>query len=183
MHGSIDWVKIERNPNGYFSNKCNLLFRKENNNLKHTKKTVVDEEDACDLVRVTDRECLRKQIEDRDFQKELKFPGIAGLGTYKPLHKIPGLAVSWANGCKALRNANEIIAIGFSLSPFDGMARLQFASAMLAKEHRKPKVRVVDPNASILKSNFESVFGKVEVIETEWEKLDWTNPFQEKVRQ
>ncbi|MHC4626611.1 MAG: hypothetical protein ACYTDV_06490, partial [Planctomycetota bacterium] len=105
--------------------------------------------------------------------------GIAGLGRYKPLDRIPGSGQVWHNAGRALYQADEIYIIGFSLSPFDTMARLHFAGVMCNRSEKKdlPKmVTLVDPRARDLKKDFVSVFGAetpMEICEQEAQEVDW----------
>ena len=105
--------------------------------------------------------------------------GIAGLGRYKPLDAIPGSGRVWHNAGRALYRTDEIYVIGFSLSPFDTMARLHFAGVMCerAKKRDVPKsVVLIDPCASDREANFRSVFGpdvRIVPIQKPAEEVDW----------
>jgi hypothetical protein len=80
---------------------------------------------------------------------------------------------------EAMEKAEEIYVIGFSLSPFDNMARLHFAGARLkrAEEGKLPeRIILIDPNACRLESNFRSVFGidtPIKLYQQKAEKIDW----------
>jgi len=106
-------------------------------------------------------------------------PAIAGLGSYKLLENLPGLGWVWRNAMRSIAQAEEIYVIGFSLSPFDTMARLHFAGVMCkrAEKGNLPKViTLIDPNACENKSNFRSVFGPdvpIRAIEQHAEDVDW----------
>lgn len=104
---------------------------------------------------------------------------IAGLGRYKPLSKLVGSGAIWNNAFEAMHNCKQIYIIGFSLSPFDTMARMHFGGIMMErskKDSRLPLITLIDPLASELKSNFESVFGcdaSIDIVEKEGGKVDW----------
>ena len=91
------------------------------------------------------------------------FFGIAGLGRYKPLHKVPGLGPTWFKAFKALKEAEEIYILGFSMSPYDTMVQFHFSAVVKGERKRPPdKVVVVDPNAKEIEDRFRSVFGDIE---------------------
>jgi hypothetical protein len=75
--------------------------------------------------------------------------------------------------------SQEIYVIGFSLSPFDTMARLHFAGVMCerAKKQSMPtKVVLIDPSATDRLANFSSVFGRdvrIDLIQKPAEEVDW----------
>ena len=85
--------------------------------------------------------------------------GLAGLGSHKPLHKLPGSAKIWDSAFQAIRDASEIFVIGFSMSPYDTMTRFHFSAVL--HERQKPLLRTVvaDRNAIALASSFHRVFG------------------------
>jgi hypothetical protein len=106
--------------------------------------------------------------------------GIAGLGRYKPLDQMPGTGEVWHNAGRALYKADEIYAIGFSLSPYDTMARLHFAGAMCerAKKNRLPqKITLIDPSTNdSLEADYRAVFGRqtpLEAVQKRAEEVDW----------
>jgi hypothetical protein len=180
MHGSINWFMTPRDQDSSFEG-YPLLFRKSDRNrdLKGFKATGEAEYDY--VLRRCPDEYLDNRITHRDLQRGDKqyYIGIAGLGRYKPLHKLPGTGEVWFNAMKALREADEVYIVGFSLSPYDSMARLHFGGEMLKRteERRLPKkVVLVDPNAVELKDNFQSVFSADVQIEShpkKAEKADW----------
>ncbi len=124
---------------------------------------------------------MATQIKDRFAQKSSKKYGIgiAGLGRYKPLDAIPGSGQVWHNAWRSLYEADEVYVIGFSLSPFDTMARLHFAGVMCArakKQSMPTKVVLIDPYATDRLANFRSVFGRdvrIELIQKPAEEVDW----------
>jgi len=181
MHGSINWAIVPRNQVGNFG--YPLLFRKEDQNLKEdTDKPTGETEYDSVLLRIPD-DRLANRIENRVFQMGHKQYGIgiAGLGRYKPLDEIPGSGRVWHNAGRALYQADEIYVVGFSLSPFDTMARLHFARAMCerAKNGRQSlpqKVVLIDPHACSLERRFREVFGPdvhIEPLQKPAEEIDW----------
>lgn len=184
MHGSINWAVVLRDQVDNFG--YPVLFRKEDQNAKNTTPSPNEPEYTCVLLRIPDDK-LSNRIENRFFQKGNKQYGIgiAGLGRYKPLDTLPGSGPVWHSAGRALYHADEIYAIGFSLSPFDTMARLHFADVMCerTKKSRLPrKITLVDPSACSLKAAYEAVFGSqtpLKIIQECAEDVDWTNLLSE----
>lgn len=124
---------------------------------------------------------LANRIKNRALQMSNKWYGIgiAGLGRYKPLDEIPGSGRVWDNAGRVLYKADEIYVIGFSLSPFDTMARLHFAGVMCerAKKQSMPKrVVLIDPCPYRLSDNFRSIFGpdvRIEPVQKPAEDVNW----------
>ena len=179
MHGSINWAVARRDQSRNFD--YPILFEKEDRNkqCENGNPTGEEEYDTV-LLRIPDDK-LANRIEKRDLQlghKRYEI-GIAGLGSYKPLHKTPGSGEVWFNATKALREAQEIYIIGFSLSPFDNMARLHFGGMMCKRAEKKnlpQKVVLIDPKACDLKTNFASVFGpdvRMMLLEQKAEEVQW----------
>jgi len=178
MHGSIDWIITHRGNVSSFKG-ATLLFRKEfkNNNQDYDSGSEVD---RFELLRVPHNR-LASFIEKRDLQWQSTFYeiAIAGLGSYKPLHVLPGIGEVWFNAMKALQEAEEIYIVGFSLSPFDNMVRLHFGGVMCERDEKKDlstKVTLVDPYAHQLQENFRSVFGpdiSMKICKQKAEETDW----------
>jgi hypothetical protein len=181
MHGSIDWIVAHRSE--CLSN-CDSLFEKENANRGENNTGHV--EDDYRLWRCRTPEQLQERISGGDLQvvPEGALPktvGIAGLGSYKQLHQIPGLGRVWANGMSSLYWADRAIVVGFSMSDFDAMAQMQFVEVARARRNadRPLKVTVVDPakgeTMKEMKKRFEGVFGKeaVNFVNKSHDKVDW----------
>ncbi|MBL7154213.1 MAG: hypothetical protein ISS79_10895 [Phycisphaerae bacterium] len=174
MHGSIDWLVCERGE----AEKCRnlkLLFQKKDVNRDNcsggrARETEYDYE----LARIK-KEHLEKWIEGRNVQRgPWKYTGIAGLGSYKQLHKLPGSAMVWAEAAKSLYKCDAVFVIGFSFSPFDAMVRLVFADVM---DDRKqlPEVYVINPYIdAAYKSTVNGIFGdKVHWVKKEAQAIEW----------
>jgi len=181
MHGSINWAVVQRDQVGNFG--YPVLFRKEDQNVKNaTEKPAGEIEYDYVLLRIPDDK-LANRIENRILQQSNKQYdiGVTGLGRYKPLDRLPGSGPVWRNAGRALYEADEIYAIGFSLSPFDTMARLHFAGVMCERASKKKspkKITLIDPSASSLKEDYQAVFGselRVETIPKCAEAVDWTS--------
>lgn len=181
MHGSINWIMVPRDQKDNFG--YLLLFEKTDINVEDPAAKASDEvEYKYILLRVPDKS-LASRIENRELQKGNKQYeiAIAGLGRYKPLSKLVGSGEIWKNAFRALRNCEQIYIIGFSLSPFDTMARLHFGGVMMerSKEEKNvlPQITLIDPIAVELKSNFKKVFGcsaSIDIIEKKGEEVDWS---------
>jgi hypothetical protein len=178
LHGSIDWIVAHRSES--FS-KLDLLFDKTNSNQSDGKTGHV--EDDYRLWRCTNQEQLRRWIEGRDLQMvpngaSPREVGIAGLGAYKELHRVPGLGCVWVRGMRSLYQADLAVIVGFSMSDFDAMAQMQFAEIARERAHeRRPlRVIVVDPCASeATQDRFRRVFRAhpVEFVQKNHEEYDW----------
>lgn len=180
MHGSINWITARRDQENNFGYR--LLFKKTDLNVENHGAEAPDEaEHRSVLLRVPD-ESIAGRVENRILQSGSKQYeiAIAGLGRYKPLSKLVGSGEIWNNALRAMHNCEQIYIIGFSLSPFDTMARLHFGGIMMERTEQEkfglPLITLIDPLASELKSNFESVFGcnaSIDIVEKEGEKVDW----------
>ena len=186
LHGSIDWIVAHRDEP--FS-KLDLLFEKTNEN-RHGQNTGHMEDDYR-LWRCQTHEQLRNWINGRDLQlvREETMPmrvGIAGLGTYKPLHEIPGLAVSWTQGMGRLYKADLGVVIGFSMSDFDAMAQMQFADVASKRweEGRPLPIIVIDPSDDeAMKKRFRRVFRFVDFLHCCQQDVNWNNLTRESKRE
>jgi len=177
LHGSIDWIVADRIE--HFK-KLDLLFDQQNTNRASPKTGYI--EDDYRLWRCRTRDQLQDWISGRDFQlvpedASLRSVGIAGLGAYKQPHKIPGLGLVWHRGMRALYESDAGIFVGFSMSDFDTLARMQFAEVARKRqsESRPLRVVVIDPHAdSQTKKRFEGVFRSVELVISPHQKVDWS---------
>lgn len=174
MHGSLDWVILERGETAK-GQKHQLLFQKQDKNRERvtTEKPSGEIEYDYELARI-EKSALKGWIENRDLQRgPWKSVGMAGLGSYKPLHRLPGSGIVWARARGHLENADEIIIVGFSFSPFDAMVRLCFCDVMA---DRDPKIIAIDPCAERkeYQSVVKSIFGEnITFIEKRAEKIKW----------
>lgn len=180
MHGSINWKISPRNT----SSPSQLLYRKEDLNVTdHGSQAPKEPEYQYELVRVPDAK-VKQFISNRDIQwsETYSYVGMAGLGAYKELDVLPGSGVVWHKAGRSLFQTEETYVVGFSLSPFDTMARLHFAGVMLERSQKKKlpeSIHIVDPNAADLQENFRSVFGSDIAVfphnctaeDMNWEKL------------
>lgn len=178
LHGSIDWIvahRCETPPNR------DLLFDKTNENRSDGRTGHV--EDDYRLWRCRTREQLRTWITRRHVQSVPKGArareiGIAGLGAYKELHKIPGLGQVWSRGMGTLYAADRAVVVGFSMSDFDAMAKMQFADVARARlaEKRPLEVFVIDPcGDKAAQDRFRSVFRSVDFACKRHEDFDWSS--------
>ena len=176
LHGSIDWIVAHRDIP---SNKLDLIFEKRNTNRPSGNTGNV--EDDYFLWRCQSPDQLSTWMQGRDLQLLPKgaMPsrvGIAGLGTYKPLHKIPGLGPVWAKGMRSLFNADRAIIIGFSMSDFDVMAQMQFAGVVRKRRQEGKPLRVTIVNPCIddaMKQRFRRVFREADFVERRHEEVNW----------
>jgi hypothetical protein len=181
MHGSINWIMVRRDQKDNFG--YPLLFEKTDINVEDHGAKASNEIEYNDVLLRVPNDKLSNRIENRDLQLGSKRYeiAIAGLGRYKPLSELVGSGEIWNNAIRALRNCEQIYIIGFSLSPFDTMARLHFGGVMMERSKVKtiglPQITLIDPIAGELKSNFKKVFGcsaSINVIEQKGEEVDWS---------
>jgi hypothetical protein len=178
LHGSIDWIVAHHCKPPC---KLDLLFEKQNVN-RSLRDTGHVEDDYC-LWRRPTREQSSQWIKGRDLQmvSDGVAPpsvGIAGLGAYKELHRIPGLGVVWARAMRALHQAELAVVVGFSMSDFDAMAQMQFAEVARSRrsEGRPLPVIVIDPlTDEDAEGRFRRVFRLVEFIKKHHETVNWTS--------
>ncbi len=179
MHGSVDWLVIQRskgNPSSHI-----LLFSKLDLNARPGHEPPLEESEYhSELWRVRDRNNLSVEIEKQTGLSRISiFPGIAGLGAYKPLGNLPGSGMVWQRAENALWQADEIYVIGFSMSPFDAMSRLLVAEVMRKRKEisRPPRlVRLIDPNADKLLENYLPVFQVPIIVDKrKSEDANWTD--------
>jgi hypothetical protein len=180
MHGSVNWLKVP--PDGVEmtdSQRYRVLFQ---NQTDGGSTNVAGGPPTLPCCLVCHRECSPAKLHKDArfaFQPSDDQRAIGGLGRYKPLDQLPGSWEVWVEAIRSLRQANEICVIGFSLSPFDVMARLHFAGVMCerAKKQTLPKrIVLVDPSACSLKANFQSVFGTgppIGTVQEYAENVDW----------
>lgn len=183
LHGSVDWIVADCGSK-FDSDSAALLFAKQNSNQRGGSTGHV--EDDRNLYRYSTRELLRDWVgghddmQQRDQDGFPPTPGIAGLGAYKELHRVPGLGLIWANAMRAAYESERLIAVGFSMSDFDAMAQMQFARVAMdrAREQRQMHFVVLDPSAKDegFQRRFGRVFRDVVFIATPHESFDWTDP-------
>ncbi|MEJ2703208.1 MAG: SIR2 family protein [Sedimentisphaerales bacterium] len=172
MHGSINWAVVPRDQVDAFG--YPVLFQKGDKNVKGASDEPTGQPEYDNvLLRILDDK-LANRIKCRSLQWSNKqySIGMGGLGRYKPLDRIPGSGQVWHKAGRALYQTDEIYIVGFSLSPFDTMARLHFAGVMCERAKKKnapPKIVLIDPNACKLKAEFHAVFG-VDTIITIYQK-------------
>lgn len=178
LHGSLDWWMIPRGrsfPAGtflYSKGNCN-----ENEPTSLEEWGRLDPEERYDLYRAPS---LSVALELDDQSTGLSNgrpprPGLGGLGPQKLLEELVGSGHVWPKAFGALRNADEIIIVGWSCSPYDMMARFHFASAVALRKSPLSLVRVVDPNAKKIAGELASIFHSVEPISSRAEKVDWAS--------
>jgi hypothetical protein len=173
LHGSIDWIVAHRSDP---PSKRDLLFDKKNENRRG--RDTGHLEDDCCLWRCRSREQLETWISGRDVQwAPEKTVGIAGLGTYKQLHQIPGLIFPWVRGTRDLYHADLGVVVGFSMSEFDAMAQMRLAEVARKRleDGRPLPIIVIDPvEDEATRERFRRVFRSVDFVKSRHEKVDWT---------
>ncbi|MFH1423214.1 MAG: SIR2 family protein [Planctomycetota bacterium] len=177
MHGSIDWILLERRKEKELEKFIKLFSKKDVNVKEHNSKPLQEEEYTWELWRAKDTTICNAVLEmDQGGLSTFKYRlGLAGLGQYKPLHRLPGSAETWFSAFKALKNADEIIVIGFSMSPYDTMTRFHFASVVRGCEKPPSRIIIIDPNAISLANAFSSVFGIIiTLIASKAEQVDYS---------
>jgi len=189
MHGSVDWMLLKRGQEWEGGIK---LFSKRDINAERNGRSPDDGErtPGTEPKKLTDllaEPYARSPCEEQD-ETEYGFElwrakdmssfdyrlGLAGLGRYKPLHELPGSALTWYGACKALKEAEEIYVIGFSMSPYDTMTRFQFSTVVRTRQRPPEKVVVIDPNAIELAKALSFVFGQsITLMAHQAERTDW----------
>ena len=165
MHGSVDWI-LRKRESEVLKNSVRLFSKKDTNVEEHGQQASQEEEYALELWRVSN-------MDQFDFSND--YSGLAGLGQHKLLHKLPGSARTWSAAFKALKKAEEIYVVGFSMSHYDSMVQLHFTSVIREREI-PPKAVIVDPNAKDIKENYRAMFGddfRLTLVEEKAQNIDW----------
>jgi len=178
LHGSIDWWMLQRGT-GVNASKWTKLFEKYDEDESHDASEGLRARDEWEyhavLYRAADLNIARLAYERESAPIFDPVPrrGLAGLGPYKPLHRLVGSGEVWLKAFDAIREADEIYVIGWSASPYDTMARFHFASVLNLPECKPKRVVVVDPKVGEQIKNYRSIFGEVEAIPQCAEHVDW----------
>ena len=176
MHGSIDWILLQPRPENQLENFAKLFSKRDIDADKHGCEAPKEEEYAWELWRAKDATTCNAVI-DMDETGLSNFPyalGLAGLGRYKPLHRLPGSAQTWLGAFQALSSADEIYVVGFSMSPYDTMTRFHFTSKIRRRSNPFRKVVIIDPNALRLAETYSTVFGRDLTLKAvKAEAVDW----------
>lgn len=176
LHGSIDWILLQRKNVDQLEKFVKLFSKQDTNVEEHGHTAPQEEEYTWELWRAKDNATCNSVIEmDKSGLTNIRYHlGIAGLGQYKPLHRLPGSATTWVEAFKALRDAEEIYVIGFSMSPYDTMVRFHFTSVVRARANPLKRTVIIDPNASFLVDSYLTMFGDpLELITKKAESITW----------
>lgn len=175
MHGSVDWLLLERRPETELK-KFVKLFSKSDANVENGHSTPQETEYALELWRAKDGNTCSAVVDmDRSGLANFVYArGLAGLGRYKPLHELLGSAQTWLRAFEALRSADEIYVAGFSMSAYDTMMRFHFASVIHDRPSPPSKVVIIDPGADQLAEAGCIVFGMPPIlVPRKAEDVDW----------
>lgn len=190
MHGSLDWICFARNERRERKNMRRLFAKKDVNRERdgqaQTERSGEDEYDF-ELFQIRDDEGLRGWIEQRALIQHDHRWGLAGLGPQKRVSLVPGLGVVWEHARQALYHADQIVVVGFSFSPFDRLAQIEFARVAGGRDENgatAPRVTVIDPaliseGGQIpawgvgLIQRIEAVFRPVTPVGAFHENFDW----------
>lgn len=176
MHGSIDWLMLERRPENELE-KFVKLFSKSDADVEDTDATPPDEEEyRWELWRAKDSSTA-DAVMDMDDMGLSNFRcqiGVTGLGRYKPLHRLCGSAQTWMTAFRALKEAEEVYVVGFSMSPYDSMTRFHFTGAVTTRGEPFHSIRIVDPGALRLAPTYHAVLGQpLTLLADSAENVDW----------
>ena len=176
MHGSVDWLLLERKPEAELEKFVKLFSKSDVNVEEHGHPAPQEGEYAWELWRAKDTDVCNAVIDmDRDGLSNFSYRrGLVGLGNHKSLHKVPGSAQTWYAAFEALRSADEIYVIGFSMSAYDTMMRFHFASVIHDRPNPPSKVVIIDPGADRLAETARVVFGCYPTpVSHGAEEVDW----------
>jgi hypothetical protein len=91
--------------------------------------------------------------------------------TAKKTYQSPWINGQWHLAVDMVRNAEEVVIIGYSLPVTDIRPRLLLQLARFRRDDRIP-IRLIDPKGDVLKAHFESVVGSpMEVVARPWESM------------
>lgn len=176
MHGSVDWLLLERRPEMKLEMFVKLFSKSDVNVEEHGHPAPQEEEYAWELWRAKDSNTCDGVIEmDKSGLSNFRyFRGLSGLGSHKPLHRLPGSAKTWFTAFEALHSADEIYVVGFSMSIYDTMTRFHFTSVINDRHNPPSKVIIIDPNAEQLVETSSIVFGRLPtLVSLKAENVDW----------
>jgi len=180
MHGSIDWILLQRRPEDQLEKFVKLFPKKDTNVDEHGHQSPQEEEYPWELWRAKDTTTCNAVIDmDKSDLSNFRYSlALAGLGRYKPLHRLPGSAWTWLAAFQALNSVDEIYVVGFSMSLYDTMTRFRFTSVIHRRSNPALKVVIIDPNALRLAETYSSVFGKIlTLMAFKAEDVDWQKTF------
>lgn len=179
-HGSMDWIRQPRSGERSVQHTTRIFSKVDENRAQPDRpKQDWHGEDEYDweLHRFLELPRCHEFIANRDIvQAEFAF-GLAGLGPSKAPSTIAGLGVVWKHARDALFNALDVTIIGFSFSPFDRLAVLEFGRVTGGRDQNAfppQPVRVVDPcGGEPLLDRLGVVFDDPELIARNHEEIDW----------
>lgn len=159
MHGSINWALYKRNTE--LTSEARVLYVKRDTEEEQGRgePTRKETEYHYKLIEILDQNEIRRTAAMRKMTDRL--PALAGLGSRKPIHRIPGLGWVWERAAQSIFDTNEIIAIGFTFSTFDNLARLALGDAMMQRDQRGlplSKLTILDMNADALIETYHQIF-------------------------
>lgn len=178
MHGSIDWIMADPSPGALRPPAWCLLIEGADGGAEADAQQTIGREGAGSrwaLYRCHDPQALGNLLARQPLVQLRWRSGMAGLGSYKPLQDLIGSATTWCDAFEALKRADEVWVVGFSLSPFDSFGRFHLAGCMSEREHPLAQLVLVDPNADALAGRFRPVFnpGKLVTYKCAAEDMAW----------
>jgi NAD-dependent SIR2 family protein deacetylase len=126
LHGSLDWVSCEP---AWEDTKWTRLWAPPSGTR---------------ILAATGGGVALSSVQSHRAQGETA-PGVAGLGSFKPVEKVPGLSILWRAAVAAIKQARELFVVGYSLPVSDGLARLHVRVAIREREVSALRVTIVDP--------------------------------------
>lgn len=187
MHGSLDWICFARSERRDRENVKRLFSKRDSNRERGESPLQRCGEDEYDyeLFQINGDDRLRGFIEQQALAHRW---GLAGLGPQKRVSRVPGLGVVWEHAREALYHADHIVIVGFSFSPFDRLAQIEFARVAGGRDESEkpsPRVTVIDPalipeadrispSGLDLIQRIEAVFWPVKPVGARHEDFDWS---------
>lgn len=189
MHGSLDWICFARDQARRQKLLRRLFSKTDVNQAPDETQRVRSGEDEYDyeLFQIRDDAKLRDYIQKQMLiQRDYRW-GLAGLGPQKRASRVPGLGLVWERARRALYHAEHIVVVGFSFSPFDRLAQIEFARVAAGRHEdgqSAPRVTVIDPalisdgsklseSGNCLIQRIEAVFCKAIPIGVKHQDFDW----------
>ena len=190
LHGSMDWLMFRRSQRQDDTDLRRIYSKQDVNREGPDRIAGPSGEDEYDfeLYQVCG-ERLTRLIRQRALIQVDHRWGLAGLGPRKRVSRVPGLGAVWERARRALFEADQITVVGFSFSPFDRFAQIEFARVAAGRDRAgvaPPRVAVIDPaliadNGRVsawgqgLIDRVESVFRPVHAIGARHENFDWAS--------
>ncbi|MCE7974765.1 MAG: hypothetical protein DYG92_10675 [Leptolyngbya sp. PLA1] len=178
LHGSVDWYLATRRACvGELPQGVDVLYMKVDDNREgHASDTRSGEleHDFC-LTRCATADAARELVGDFFPDHRAAMPRFGG--TKQP-HNLSGLGLLWAAAARDLRDATQLICIGFSFSDQDQLIRLLLANSLRARTS-PPSVMLVDPSSCDIARRIGHLLPNPKLVKSPHQDVNWTSVLED----